>query len=89
MVKEVRTHMPETTTVPPPVTVKTGVTVKTNGDRKNVPFQKGLTVEGAVKAAGLQARWRTKYFVNQKEVRSSEVLKDGDEVTVVPRKGNG
>ena len=82
--------MPETTTAPPPTAPhRTGITVKTNGDRKYFPFQRGMTVETAVKAAGLKTRWRTKYFVNQKEVRSSEVLKDGDEVTVVPRKGNG
>ncbi len=84
--------MPETTVAPPPSAAprKTGgITVKTNGDRKNVPFQKGMTVADSVKAAGFTVRWRTKYFVNQKEVRSSETLKDGDEVTVVPRKGNG
>lgn len=81
--------MQGTTTVPPTPPKTETVSVKTNGDVKTVGFKRGMTVADAVADAGLKPGWRTKYYVNQKEARSSEVLKPGDIVTVAPRVRNG
>ena len=65
------------------------VNVRTNGDAHDVPHVESMTVQAAVRAAGMRTRWSTKYFVNGEIVRSSRVLQPGDRVTLAPRARNG
>ena len=65
------------------------VKVRTNGDVKNVPYTANMTVRDAVQAAGLATKWKTKYFVNGVNARSSSVMNPGDMVTLSPRIRNG
>lgn len=65
------------------------VTVRTNGDRVEVPWTGGMTVEAAYTVAGLTPGWRSKLFVNGEPARSTNIIEPGDTVTIAPRVRNG
>ena len=66
------------------------IKVTTQGaETKELPYQQGMNVGVALKAAGVEPSKKATITVNGKDAKLKTVLNEGDIVVITPKVGNG